>query len=339
MDTGAARHGGFGGPGRQVAGIGRLFSGEFGFEIGWLLPAALLAVALVLVSRRRAPRTDLVRAGAILFGGWMLVDGLVLSCMNGTIHPYYCLSLAPAVAGAFAIGVAEAWDKRSAWFGRTGLAVLIGSTGVWSWWILGRNAEWLPALRWTILAMTIAAIAVLLLSLAAPARRRLAAGSLVLGLTVALAGSTAYALATIGQSHAGGNADVGSAIAGQSGGGMRGQSVDNAQLDRLLDGTMTKWSAAVDRSSTAAGLELSTNTPVMAIGGFSGSDPVPTLSQFKQYVDDHEVTYYIAPEDHGGGPGGFGGKRHSDIGDWVAATFAPIKAGSDTVYDLTTPAK
>jgi 4-amino-4-deoxy-L-arabinose transferase-like glycosyltransferase len=119
---------------------------------------------------------------------------------------------------------------------------------------------------------------------------------------------------------------------------MRGQGVDNAQLDRLLDGTMSKWSAAVNGSSTAAGLELSTNTPVMAIGGFSGSDPVPTLDQFQQYVDRHEVTYYIAPEDHGGGPGGFGGKQHSDIGDWVAATFAPITVGSDTVYDLTVPA-
>jgi 4-amino-4-deoxy-L-arabinose transferase-like glycosyltransferase len=343
LTTGAAHHGGFGGPGRQAAGLGRLFSGEFGFEIGWLLPAALLAVVLVLVSRWRAPRTDLVRASAVLFGSWILVDGLVLSYMGGTVHPYYCLSLAPAVAGAFAVGVAEAWGKRSSWFGRIGLAVLIGSTGVWSWWILGRNAQWLPALRWAILAMTIAAIAVLLLSLATPARRRLAAGSLVLGLAVALAGSTAYTLATIGQSHGGGNADVGPAAAtqsGRAGGGMRGQNVDNAKLDELLDGTLTKWSAAVDGSSTAAGLELSTNTPVMAIGGFSGSDPVPTLSQFQQYVASQQVTYFIASNDQGGGPGGpggFGGKQHSDIDRWVAATFAPIKAGSDTVYDLTAP--
>ena len=74
----------------------------------------------------RAPRTDLVRAGAILFGGWMLVDGLVLSYMSGTIHPYYCLSLAPAVAGMFAIGVHEMWTPaRRRWFGRIGLAALI----------------------------------------------------------------------------------------------------------------------------------------------------------------------------------------------------------------------
>ena len=99
--------------------------------------------------------------------------------------------------------------------------------------------------------------------------------------------------------------------------------VDNAALDAKLDGTLTEWSAAVNGSSTAAGLELSTNTAVMAIGGFSGSDPVPTLSQFQQYVANHQVTYYIAPNQDGGGRGG---KQHSDIGDWVAPSFTPSRS-------------
>ena len=101
METSQHHGGGFG---SQVQGLPRLFTGEFGFEIGWLVPAALLATVLVLISRGRAPRTDLVRAGAILFGGWLLVDGLVLSFMKTNVHPYYCLSLAPAVTAMFAIG-------------------------------------------------------------------------------------------------------------------------------------------------------------------------------------------------------------------------------------------
>jgi 4-amino-4-deoxy-L-arabinose transferase-like glycosyltransferase len=343
-EIGPANHGWSGGPGHQTAGLARLFSGEFGFEVGWLLPAALLAVVLVLISRGRAPRTDAVRAAAILFGGWLLADGLVLSYMDGTIHPYYSLSLAPAIAGMFAIGVHEMWSKRSTWFGRTGLATLILITGVWSWWILGRNATWLPELRWTVLALAIAAVSALLVSAAVPARRRLAAAALVLGICVGLAGSAAYAVATIGQSHGGGNANVGPATDRQArqasrfghGGGGRGQDdADNAALDSMLGTTHTDWSAAVNGSSTAAGLELSTNTAVMAIGGFTGSDPVPTLSQFQQYVANHRVTYYIAP-DNGDGPGR-GGKQHSDIGNWVSANFTPIMVGSDTVYDLTAP--
>jgi hypothetical protein len=73
----------------------RLFSGEFGFQIGWLLPAALLAVVGVLISRRREPRLDIVRAGVIVFGGWFVMNGLVLSFMqgmHGMVPPYYCLS-------------------------------------------------------------------------------------------------------------------------------------------------------------------------------------------------------------------------------------------------------
>lgn len=333
VDLPPGGHGGFGGPGRQAAGLARLFSGEFGFEIGWLLPAALLAVGLVLVARRRAARTDLVRAATLLFGGWLLVDGLVLSYMNGTIHPYYCLSLAPAVAGLFAIGVHEAWSLRASWFGRIGVATMVAGTGVWSWWLLGRNAEWLPALRWTILVLSIAAVVVWLAATATAQRRRLAGAALVIGLSVALAGSAAYAIATIGQSHAGGNASVGPAQPGHGGGG-HGGGVDNPALDAKLDGTLTEWSAAVEGSSAAAELELSTNTAVMAIGGFTGSDPVPTLSQFQQYVADHQITYYVAAhQGHGFG----GGSGHSDIGAWVAAHFTPVEVGTDTVYDLTAP--
>ena len=69
-------------------------------------PAALLALVLVLVARGRAPRTDLVRAGAIVFGVWMLVDGLVLSYMKSMVHPYYSLSFAPG-------DLRHAGDRRS----------------------------------------------------------------------------------------------------------------------------------------------------------------------------------------------------------------------------------
>ena len=118
-----------------------------------------------------------------------------------------------------------------------------------------------------------------------------------------------------------------------TGGGQGAPS--SAALTKLLQSAGTTWSAATDGSQSAATLELSSDTAVMAIGGFSGSDPVPTLSQFQQYVANHQVTYYIAPDRDGGG---HGGKQHSDIGDWVASTFTPKQVGSDTVYDLTAPA-
>jgi 4-amino-4-deoxy-L-arabinose transferase-like glycosyltransferase len=341
---------GWGGFGNQSEGASRLFSGEFGFEIGWLIPAALLAMVLVLVSRGRAPRTDLMRAGAILFGSWLLVDGLVLSYMHGMVHPYYCLSLAPAVAGMFALGVHEMWRRRTTWFGRSGLVAMLLVTGGWSWWLLHRDTAWLPALRWTILALTVVAIVALVAALMFRAHGHHVRAALVSAVIVALAGSAAYAIATIGQPHSGGGPSVGPAELAQSDehdggpGGLRGrafgQNADNPQLDAMLSATHTDWSAAIARSSAAAGLELTTHTAVMAIGGFSGSDPVPTLSQFQQYVADHRVTYYIVADDnHDHGGTVQGNQRHSDITDWVAANYQPVKVGPDTVYNLTVPAR
>ncbi|MDT5009803.1 MAG: hypothetical protein QOH57_1420 [Mycobacterium sp.] len=343
-----AGQGGFGGFGNQSQGWSRLFSGEFGFEIGWLLPGALLATILVLVSRGRAPRTDLVRGVTILFGGWLLVDGIVLSYMHGMIHPYYCLSVAPAVAGMFAIGVHEMWSRREAWPGRIGMALLLAVTSGWGFWLLRRNAEWLPALRWVIVGLAVITTVALVVAMAKTGGR-FAHATVIAALLVALAGSTLYAVATIGQPQSGGGPSVGPArsahatAAGFSWGGNSfgrgfGQSTSNPQLEAMLSATHTEWSAAITRSSAAAGLELKTDTAVMAVGGFSGRDPVPTLSQFQRYVADHRVAYYIATTNsHTGWPQS--NALHADIANWVAANYAPIKVGSETVYDLAAPPK
>jgi 4-amino-4-deoxy-L-arabinose transferase-like glycosyltransferase len=330
-------HRGFGGFGNQSEGLPRLFSGEFGFEIGWLIPAALMATVLVIVSRGRAPRTDPVRAAAILFGGWLVVDGLVLSFMHGMIHPYYCLSIAPPAAAMFAIGVHQTWTLREKWLYRGGLATMLLGTGVWCWWLLGKNADWLPPLRWAILAVTVVAAVALVTPKTVGSRPRMAAAALSAGLIGALAGPTAYALATIGQPHQGGGPSVGPAQADRRGGsGGFGQMKDNPDLDAMLKNTSTEWSAAIGRSSSAAGLELATDTAVMAIGGFSGGDPVPTLSEFQDDVAQRKIAYYIVVNTKGRGPG-WGNRGHTDVTDWVSSTFTPKTVGDATVYDLSKP--
>ncbi|OCB55592.1 mannosyltransferase [Mycobacterium vulneris] len=330
----AGRH--HGGWGDQAHGLPRLFTGEFGFEIGWLLPAGLLAVVLVLISRRGRPRTDLVRAGAILFGSWLLIDGVVLSFMKSMVHPYYSLSLAPALAAMFAIGIAEMWRRREDRLGQIGLTTLLLGTAGWGFWILGRNGSWLPPLRWAILVVAVAATIALLWALRAghPATATVAlAVALICGLT----GSTAYTVATLGQPHTGGGPSVGPADPDDD--HSHGWNSDNPEVNAMLRGTNTTWSAAINRSGAAAALETATDTAVMAIGGFTGTDPVPTLAQFQTYVADRQITYYILPEpknDHGGF---FGNDSHADISDWVKASFASTKVGADTVYDLRAPLK
>ena len=101
---------GFGG----TAGITRLFTGELALEISWLLPAALFLLLGGLWISRRAPRTDRLRAGMLLWGGWSLVTGLVFSFMSGTMHPYYTVALAPGIVALVAVGGVALWRRRAA---------------------------------------------------------------------------------------------------------------------------------------------------------------------------------------------------------------------------------
>ncbi len=329
-----------GGRWHESHGLSRLFTGEFGFQIGWLLPGALLAVVCVLIGRWRAPRTDVVRAGVIVFGSWLVLNGVVLSFMhgmNGMIPPYYCLSVAPAVAAMFGIGVVETWRRRESRFHLVALAVLLLATGVWGGWILGRNAGWFAPLRWTVLVVAVAATSTLLMSASADARRRRGTVALALAVAAGLAGPASYAVATIGQSHGDSGAWVGPASSDPGmGGGAWWHDVDSPDLQAMLRATRTEWSAAIKRSAPAAGLELSTRTPVMAIGGFLGIDPVPTLNQFQDYVAHGRIGYYIVP-DPKDDQFPVGRDSHTDIADWVAHNYVPTKVGSVTVYDLTVP--
>jgi len=105
--------------------------------------------------------------------------------------------------------------------------------------------------------------------------------------------------------------------------------------------TFHKAVAASVGSQNASGYQLATGRPVMAVGGFNGTDPSPTLAQFQQWVAQGDIHYFIG----GGGMGGFGrggnsggSNTSSQIAQWVAQNYTARTVGTTTVYDLTTPA-
>ena len=118
------------------------------------------------------------------------------------------------------------------------------------------------------------------------------------------------------------------------GGGGFGGGQASSEVVALLKATNSRWAAATSGSMEAAPLQLSSGRPVMAIGGFTGSDPSPTLAEFQAYVKAGEVRYYIG----GGGGGGFGrGGGSGSISQWVEQNFTSTTVGGSTVYDLTKP--
>ncbi|MFD8231105.1 glycosyltransferase family 39 protein [Streptomyces sp. NPDC059696] len=127
-------------------------------------------------------------------------------------------------------------------------------------------------------------------------------------------------------------------MGGMGGGGglLNGASV-GAEAKKLLetDADRYTWAAAAIGAQNAASYQLSTGEPVMAVGGFNGTDPSPTLAQFKQYVVDGKIHYFIASGAGGGGRGGSSDGTSSTITSWVEANFKKVTAGSSTFYDLT----
>lgn len=128
--------------------------------------------------------------------------------------------------------------------------------------------------------------------------------------------------------------------AGGGGGGMGGlldASTASSTVVKALQKNASSytWVAAAVGSQNAAGLQLGSGEPVMAIGGFNGSDPSPTLAQFKQYVADGKIHYFLAGS--GGGPGGGSGTA-SQISSWVQANYTAVTIDGQTFYDLTQPA-
>lgn len=108
-------------------------------------------------------------------------------------------------------------------------------------------------------------------------------------------------------------------------------------MTTLLSSTTTKWSAIVSGASQAAGLELASNTSVIALGGWNGGDPYPTLAEFQDMVAKGEISYFIeGGGGMGGGMGGRGGRGgNSEVVAWVQANFQAQTVGNSTVYQLT----
>jgi 4-amino-4-deoxy-L-arabinose transferase-like glycosyltransferase len=422
-ETGSVGGGAVAGSRWGPTGLIRLFQVDMGGQISWLLPAALIFLVALLVLTFRSARTDRTRAAVILWGGWLLVTGLVFSYAQGIIHPYYNVALAPAVGALVGIGTVTLWHHQRRRLARTILAVALAATAVWSFVLLSRSPDWFPWLRPVVLAVGL--VVALALAVAPKIRAKLAVVLGVVGLGAALAGPVAYGLDTVATPHSGAIPSAGPAVAtgigggpggfaggapfgrglrffgggratfpgfrsgsfpgqggpggsfnGFSGGGGFGGQQGAGGLGRSFGGFRPggtgavgagsgflnastpgkslvallekhagsyRWVAATVNSNSAAGYQLATDDPIMAIGGFNGTDPAPTLAQFKKYVSEGDVHYFIS-SGGGFGGGGFGAgggtttTTASQITSWVESHYTATTVDGVTLYDLTATA-
>ncbi len=327
-------------------GWGRLFGSGMGAEISWLLPAAVICVVAGLVITRHAPRTDPTRAALILWGGWLAVTAVVFSFMNGIVHSYYTVALAPAIAACIGIGATLLWQCRFDIRAATTLSGAVLVSTILAAVLLSRHDEWLPWLRAAVVVGGVGAAALLLVvgRLSRPVTRA------VTGLAVAtcLAAPTVYSVATATTPHGGAIPSAGPARHGGPGGfGGPGGLLASPHPGPALSATLAAdtddftWAAAVIGSNNAAGYQLASGAPVMAVGGFNGTDPSPTLEEFKRHVADLQIHYFIGGTRMIGNRVGVtsGSREAADIAQWVETHYAPVTVDGVIIYDLTGPAR
>lgn len=191
-------------------GLTRMFAGDLGGHIAWLIPAALILGLAGLWIIGRGMRTDVRRAALLLWGATLVVTGLTFSLMDGTFHQYYTVALAPSIGALVGIGGWLLWTKRAERWAMPFLAATSLVTTGFAFAVLGRSPDWNPWLRWVVLILGLAAAAGLLLG------RRLGPVVLrtgvVLALVAGLAGPTSWTIQTVVTPHTGGAVTTGPAV-------------------------------------------------------------------------------------------------------------------------------
>jgi 4-amino-4-deoxy-L-arabinose transferase-like glycosyltransferase len=357
--AGAAGPGGSGGPAgggfAGVPGLLRMFNAQFAGQVAWLLPLSAVGLGSGLLLRLRGPRTDLRRAAYLMWGLWLVVHVLVFSLMSGIIHSYYVVVLAPAIGALVGAGVVDLWRHRAGSLVAGGvLGAAIAVSGAVAWILLDRTPSFVPGVGPAVFAIAVVAGALVALPPAGAWVRRLAlVGAAGAGVAL-LAGPTAYATSTIALAHAGGDPAAGPVVEDAVGGfGPVGDPTsDTALVDYLLANRGdTTWVVATWSADRAGSLELAAHAPVMAMGGFSGTDPVPTVDQLRHLVAAGKLRYVLlGGAGAGGAQGGPGGLRgptgpgdgnESEIAAWVESVGTVVDVGATgaaTLYDLSNAA-
>ena len=300
--------GGFGGFfGTGTPGLLRLFNEPLAGQIAWLLPLALCGMLALAWQRRPRFQHDRQQQSLVLWGMWLLTMGIFFS-VAGFFHQYYMTEMAPAIAALFGIGLVTMWhDYRSgSWRGWL-LPLALVATVAEQIHILTSYPAWGQWLIPLIIVLCAFAVGWLLIARLAPHLRvkalsiRSLMPALGIGVLAMLLAPTVWAAIPVIQPTP---AQANLPLAGPSQrDGFRGNfggwqdersSVDPALIHYLeTNQGKATFLVATLSSMTADGIILATNKPVMAMGGFSGGDPILATNQLASMITQGTVRFFL----------------------------------------------
>ena len=284
-------------------GLGRLLHGPFGRDDAWFVVPAVVAAGALLVSRRRLPRTDALRGGALLWSGWSVLTWVFFS-EGRYLNSYYLAALIPALAALCGLGSAMAWRHRHAVATRLVVLLTVVASTVYALTLVPAAAGVRP---WIIATVAAAALAVGVLGVSLW-RRHASVWTVTCGLglaAIALVSSSAWASGSV-------------VVAGEGpfdtpyqsphitylsqGVPARDRAEEWPLLVHFADRSPATVAADVLESSWWASEDIfATGHEFLPVGGFTGEVPTPSLPQVIGYVATGKVvaaTAAVAPRSH-----------------------------------------
>ena len=274
--------------------------GPLGGQIAWFLPCALLAIFALGQRQRPHFRDDYSRHSRLLWSMWLLTLVAFFSVSND-FSLYYMTVLMPAICALFGIGIVVMWQNYRRGNGRgwlLSLALLL--TAVEHISIIAFNPAWGERLIPVIALLTALALLVLIVyRLRIPYVTSLSAR--VLGPLLGLAVVGFFLTPTLWSALPALQNRV--SLVPRAGPDQRSFFPKNylaptttvdAKLVRYLETQQgaTKYLVATVSAKDAGAFILATNKPVMALGGFAGTDPILTPASVQTLITNNTVRFF-----------------------------------------------
>jgi hypothetical protein len=282
-----------------------------------------------------------------------LTVAVILSFMGTMLHSYYTHSLAPWAALTVASAMHLLRQTADRWAQRVLAIVVIGAGVYGQLRIIEYGIQWPGWVPWAVGGMGVTAAAVHLL--AVPPRRTLQGVAAVLTVVALGAAPAASNIFTASQPQEGTNPASGStsrypmalknvldAVRASPELSWEkevdfGAPPDPRLVSLIRDAASSStWTLATYSAQNVAQYQLASDTPVMAVGGWLGSDPSPKLAQFQALVRTGRVAYFADFAEIRDRPEELSSEARS-IEEWVKSTFPTVMSGEPTVYDLRHP--
>lgn len=318
--------------GQTTAGLTRLFSKNvLSDQIVWFLPLSIFGIiAVIILGKIKFPFNNKKKLDVILWALWLIPEFIYFSYTKGLFHPYYLTMLAPPIAALSGIGITSMWklykeNGAKSWL----LPISFIVEGLVHLLILSYfNSTISSVIKGIIIAALVLCFAssvILIIHkivkksvLQKPENVKFAkvlAALALIGILITPAiGASAAITHSVNSTIPSGGLELLSNNSSKSGNSMMrsgGESGENNQkLIKFLDKNVKteKYALVVSSANNAGSIIIESGKSIMALGGFSGSDSIISLSKFKQLVKKGEVRYVLT--------GGMG-RNSDDIMSWV----------------------